>query len=336
MKNLLYIGNKLNNESSNITTIDTLGNHLVDEGFNVSFSSSMVNKVFRLFDMIFTVVKNSKKVDFVLIDTYSTLNFYYAFIISQVCRLLKLKYIPILHGGDLPNRLNKNPKLSKAIFNNALKNVSPSIYLKEKFHEFGVDNIEYIPNSIEVNYYPYCQKKIEKPKLFWLRSFKKIYNPLMAIKVAKNLKDRGIDCELCMVGPDGDGSFLFAQKLSRELKIDVNFKLKMRKEDWINLSKEYNIFLNTTDFDNMPVSVIEAMALGFPIVSTNPGGMPSLITNGEDGLLVEKDDVDGMADHIIKLKNDPELANNLSKKARAKAEKFNWEVIKENWNTLLS
>lgn len=336
MKNLLYVGNKLDDESLNITTIDTLGKHLEAEGFNIIYSSSKVNKIFRVLDMIFTVLKRSNKTDFVLIDTYSTLNFYYAFVVSQLCRLFKLKYIPILHGGDLPKRLNKNPKLSKMIFENAYDNVSPSLYLKEIFNNFGFNKIKFIPNSIDIDNYPYSQKKIDSPKLFWLRSFKKLYNPLMAIKVANRLKEKGFDIELCMVGPDGDGSFLYVQKLSRDLNVNVNFKLKMRKEDWIDLSKDYNIFLNTTNYDNMPVSLIEAMALGFPIVSTNAGGIPKLITDGKDGLLVDKNDFDDMADQIIKLVSDTDLAKKLSKNARIKAEKFNWNEVKLKWIELFS
>ncbi len=107
MKNLLYIGNKLNSGKSNITTIDTLGKHLVEEGYDVTFSSSRINKVFRLLDMIYSVLKNANRIDYVLIDTYSTQNFYYALLITQLCRLLKLRYIPILHGGDFPKRLRK-------------------------------------------------------------------------------------------------------------------------------------------------------------------------------------------------------------------------------------
>ena len=48
----------------------------------------------------------------------------------------------------------------------------------------------------------------------------------------------------------------------------------LRKAEWIELSKDYDVFINTTNVDNMPVSVIEAMALGMPIVSTNVGGIP--------------------------------------------------------------
>lgn len=336
MKNLLYIGNKLDHKDSNITTIDTLGEHLEHEGFHIIYSSSKTNKLFRLFDMVFTLVKNRNRLDYVLIDTYSTQNFYYALIISQLCRLFKLTYIPILHGGDLPKRLEKNPKFCNYIFKYSYINVSPSLYLKEIFNDHGFANIKYIPNSIEIKNYPITTKTITKPKLFWLRSFKQIYNPLMAIHVVKKLIDKGFDCELCMVGPDGDGSFLFAQNLARELNINVNFKLKMDKKDWIELSRDYNIFLNTTNFDNMPVSIIEAMALGFPIVSTNAGGMVNLISNGKDGLLVEKNDVEGMTSQIIKLISNPKLASEMSKNARLKAEQFDWEIVKKEWNEILN
>ena len=78
MIKLLYIGNKLNQENSNITTIETLGNHLIDEGYNVTYSSSRINKLFRIMDMLSSVIKHRNKVDYVLIDTYSTQNFYFA------------------------------------------------------------------------------------------------------------------------------------------------------------------------------------------------------------------------------------------------------------------
>lgn len=335
MKRILYIGNKLNGENSNITTIETLGNHLIDEGFEVSFSSSRINKFFRIVDMVFSVIKIRKNVDYVLIDTYSTQNFYYALIISQLCRFFKIKYVPILHGGDLPKRLKANPGFCKRIFNNSYINVSPSIYLKNSFNEFGYDNIEFIPNSIDIKEYSFKNQKIDKPKLFWLRSYKKIYNPLMAIKVANKLKEKGLDCELCMVGPDGDGSFLFAKSLARELKVDVNFNMKMKKSEWIELSKNYNIFINTSNFDNLPVSIIEAMALGFPIVSTNVGGLPFLIKDNKDGLLVNKNDVEQMTQKIIEIAQNMDLANQLALKARGKAEQFDWDIVKLDWKNLL-
>ena len=335
MINILYIGNKLSHENSNVTTIETLGKGLSDEGYQVIYASSKVNKFLRLLDMLISVIKNRKNINYVLIDTYSTQNFYYALLVSVLCKFYNLKYIPILHGGDLPNRLQKTPKFSNYLFNDAYVNVSPSVYLKNIFNDQGYNNIEFIPNSINLKNYPLQKRMVDKPKLFWLRSYKKLYNPLMAIKVVNSLKNTGLDCELCMVGPDGDGSYTLAQDLARELNIDVNFNLKLKKEDWINLSQGYNIFINTTNFDNLPVSVIEAMALGLPIVSTNVGGIPFLIEDEKNGLLVRENDVQHMADQIVRLLNDPQLVIELSLNARKTVEQFDWEIVKKQWKTLL-
>ena len=335
MTNLLYIGNKLASAKTNITTIDTLGNLLIDEGYYVKFSSNKKNKVIRLIEMVFSVIKHRKNTDYVLIDTYSTLNFYYAFTVSQLCRFLNIKYIPILHGGNLLVRLKNSPRKSGLIFNNAYRNVSPSHYLKLKFNEHGYTNIEYIPNSIILENYPFKQRNKVEAKLLWVRSFKKIYNPLMAVKVLKQLKEDGIEAKLTMVGPDGDGTALLASELSKKLDVNIKFTGKLTREEWVKVSQNHDIFINTSYFDNMPVSLIEAMALGLPLVTTNVGGIPSLVKNDYDAILVKPDDVTAMVDAIRYLLNDSEKASLLAKNGRSTAQKFDWVQVREKWINLL-
>ena len=335
MKNVLYIGNALSNKGKTSSTIDTLSMHL--EGMcNLKIASTKSNKVLRLLDMIVLVLKNNTTTDYVLIDTYSTVNFYYALIISQLCRLFKIKYIPILHGGNLENRLKNNPKLSRLIFNNAFKLVAPSNFLKSVFNNYGYQNVDYIPNSIELDKYSFENRNIDTIKLLWVRSFSSIYNPELAILVLEKLKDKNYDVVLTMVGPDIDGSLIKVKELASIKNLEVNFTGKLTKAEWRDYSKNTNIFINTTNFDNMPVSVIEAMALGLPIVSTNVGGLPFLISDNFDGVLVNREDSDAMVDAIIRLKNDIELKNKLVHNARYKVENFSWKAVKPKWESLLS
>jgi glycosyltransferase involved in cell wall biosynthesis len=334
LKNLLYIGNKLSKHGVTPTTIEILGPLLEREGFNVAYSSSQKNIYFRMIDMLWSVFKN-RKVDGVLIDTYSTTNFWYAFAISQVCRLLKLKYIPILHGGNLPFRLKNNPKICNMIFNNSYQNVSPSHYLLEKFREHGFNNLIHIPNGIEIESYPFQGRKKAAPNLLWVRSFAKIYNPLMAIEVFSLIKKKYPEATLCMVGPEKDGSLSGAKENAKALKLEVLFTGRLSKQDWINLSKEYTIFINTTHFDNMPVSVIEAMGLGLAVVSTNVGGIPYLLENKKEGLLVQDNDVDEMVSAIEEIIENPDLFLSITRYARIKAESFDWRSIKYNWISTL-
>ena len=123
---ILYIGNNLFKKNNYSTSYDILSASLKLEGYKVYKSSSKLNKIHRFLDMAFCVFRYRNRVKYVLIDTYSTANFYYALFISQICRLLKLKYLPILHGGNLPLRLKENPILCSLIFNNSYQNIAPS------------------------------------------------------------------------------------------------------------------------------------------------------------------------------------------------------------------
>lgn len=336
MKTLIYIGNKEGvKREANLSSIDILSNLLQGEGYKVYSASKKKNIFFRLLDMLWTCVKYRTKADYVLIDTYSTLNFYYAFFVSQLCRLLKLKYIPILHGGNLPNRLKKSPKLSASIFYNSYTNVAPSMYTKSNFEALGFDNVTYIPNTIEVNNYTFKERSFTTINLLWVRSFSRIYNPILAVEILKALKNKNIKATLCMVGPDGDGSLSEVKKHAEQLEVKVDFKGKLTKQEWVTLSEEYNIFVNTTNFDNMPVSVIEAMALGLPVVSTKVGGLPFLIEHNKNGFLVAPNSVDEFVKMIIEIVSSNKKTNQITKEARSYIKQFDWKNVKKHWIKLL-
>ncbi len=332
---ILYIGNKLSKYGVTPTSVETLGAKLQEIEEVLSISDKK-NKVNRFFDAIFTIIKNRKKINLVLIDTYSTSNFYYALVSSLMSRLFSIPYVPILHGGALPDRLKASPYLSGVLFKNAAINISPSHYLLEVFQSAGF-NTKYIPNFIETGLYPTKRREKLSPRLLYVRSFHEIYNPKMAIRALAILQKKYSDIELCMVGPNKDGSKKEVEDLATELGVSEHLKItgKLSKEAWIALSADYDIFINTTNYDNLPVSIIEAMCLGFSIVSTNAGGLPFLIEDGTDGLLVDKNDAGAMAEKITKLLENSDLSNEISKNAIEKGNSFDWEIIKEGWKKLI-
>ncbi|WP_066219197.1 glycosyltransferase family 4 protein [Formosa haliotis] len=334
-KNVLYLGNNLSSTKTNVSYMKGLSVALEREGFNVLCKSAYLNKGRRILDMVLSTFKYGPKRDYALIDTYSTQNFYYALVVSQVCRFIRLPYIPILHGGNLPQRLTRNPKLCKLLFQPAKALVSPSRYLESVFKTHGYTNVVYIPNSLQIENYLFQSKPIAVIKLLWVRSFSTIYNPKLAIDILKKLLDTGHKAELCMVGPDTDGSISEVKAYADTLGLFVTFTGKLTKQKWTTLAQDYNVFINTTNFDNMPVSVIEAMALGLPVISTNVGGMPFLIDHEQDGLLVPPNDADAFVEAINRLKDQPELVVKLTKQARAKVETYDWEVVKAKWISVL-
>ena len=85
----------------------------------------------------------------------------------------------------------------------------------------------------------------------------------------------------------------------------------------------------------MPVSVIEAMALGLPIISTNVGGVPFLIKDKEDGLLISEKDYLAMSLATKELFLNQDFTDFLVVNARKKAQLFDWQIVKFNWLDVL-
>lgn len=307
----------------------------MEEAYEVKTASTRPGKLQRLLEMLSLVFRNRKTADYVLIDTYSTQNFWYAVAVGMLCRRLGLKYIPILHGGELPKRLKNSSRVAHQLFQKAYINIAPSKYLKAVFESHGILNTVYIPNSIHIINYPFKQSKQLKPSLLWVRSFAQVYNPLMALHVLEILLMKYPDAELCMVGPEKDASMAVCKRMAEKKKLPVRFTGRLQKQHWIKLAAQFDVFLNTTNVDNTPVSVIEAMALGLPVISTDVGGIPFLIDNESDGLLVSPMDAVKMASAVDELISHPQRAFQLAAAAREKAESFDWLEVKPLWLNLL-
>ncbi|MCH8535497.1 MAG: glycosyltransferase family 4 protein [Flavobacteriaceae bacterium] len=333
-KNLVYLGNKLSKQGRSVTSIETLGKLLEREDYELMYSSSKKNQLLRLFDILYSVCKWRKTADYVIIDTYSTSAFWYAYLSSKLAINYEIKYIPILRGGDLPQRLQKSPKLCKKLFSNAYLNIAPSHYLLEAFQQQGYTNLKYIPNTLEISKYKLRLRKSAQPKLLYVRSFAHIYNPILALKVLKDLLKTYPKATLSMVGPFKDNSIEDCKAYAKEHQLPVTFTGGMSKEAWLAYAQDFDIFINTTNVDNTPVSVMEAMALGLPVVTTNVGGIPYLLQENE-AMLVPPDNVDAMLKAIIQLLKSPALVQQLSEGGRKKVETFDWEVVKHKWLEVL-
>ena len=333
MKKIIYIGNNLH--TGNPTTMQGLSRLLAQKDYNVRIYGSHKSKFIRLLEMLVGLFKNLNA-DFVLIDTYSTSNFYFALIISQCCRVFKIEYIPILHGGNLKHRINKNPNLSNLIFNHSYKNISPSHYLVEVFKTHKYD-VVFIANPIKLSEYNFNHRLKCKANILWVRAFQDIYNPQMAIEVLNLLKNKGVDAKLCMVGPDKDRTLLKVKELICKYNLENRVELTgfLTKENWYKKAKDFDIFINTTTVDNIPVSVIEAMALGLPVVSTNVGGIPFLIKDSDNGLLVNNNNVIEMTTKIKYLIENDKVASKISANARQFVKQFDSDVVIKKWVQLL-
>ena len=222
------------------------------------------------------------------------------------------------------------------VFDHSYANVAPSGYLHAMFAKFNYKSV-LIPNNIQIKNYEFCSRTAVVPKILWVRSYHKIYNPQLAIHAVNELYKSNKQVRLCMVGPDKDGTLQLCKELVVKYGLEevVELKGKLSKTEWIELSKNYDLFLNTTTTDNMPISVMESMALGLPVVSTNVGGLPYLLEDKVDSLMFEDGAIQQLVECINQLCSNPELVHSLSCNGRQKVLRYDWAVVSAQWKQLI-
>ncbi|MBD0778094.1 glycosyltransferase family 4 protein [Maribacter sp. ANRC-HE7] len=336
MKKVVYFGNKTSKFQSAKSTLETL-EPLLSKIVHIRTYSDKVNKLFRLFDMLMGFLTNVRAADHIVIDVYSTKALIYAEMIGLLSRIFKKNYILVLHGGNLPAVFSQGKKAMKYLFNGALHIVAPSHYLKTFFETKGY-TVQLIPNIIQLEQYPYLERAKVRPKILALRGFKKVYNALMTVKAIHILKKRGIPVELRLLGNTDEEHYneVVTYVSEHNLQDCVTILPKQEKSVWIEESKDFDIMVSNPIIDNTPVSMLEGMALGMCVITTNVGGVPYLVTDHKEVLYVASNDATGLADKIQELITDEKLAHGLSQQGRLKAEEYDWNHVRGQWEKLLS
>ncbi len=335
---ILFVGNHFQSINGDLKVWQEIPHRLSERGWRVLQTSKHRSRVLRLGDILWTVLWNCSSYTVAEVDVFSGPSFFWAELSVRLLKWLNKPIILILRGGDLPAYARRHPSRVRKVFAAAEAVVAPSAYLANKLKPFR-DDIHVIPNPVDTHAYPFRQRSKLQPNLVWLRAFHEIYNPSLAPKVLTALVKDWPGIRLTMVGPDkGDGSLHRMQQLASQLGVRDRIIIpggvpRQEVPAWLD---QGDIFINSTNIDNTPVSVIEAMACGLPVVSTNVGGIPYLVEDGVDGLLVPPDDADAMAAAVQKILNNPGLAETLSSNARQKAEGFDWSAVLPKWEALFS
>ncbi len=130
----------------------------------------------------------------------------------------------------------------------------------------------------------------------------------------------------------GDGILLPRMKqLVKELRLEHHFIFCGYQTEVGQFLKAFDIFVMASKLEGLGTSVLDAMALGLPVVGTRAGGIPEMIIDEECGLLVETRNPDSLAKAILRMIKDPLLREKLSKGAVIKAQEFSIEeTVRQN------
>jgi glycosyltransferase involved in cell wall biosynthesis len=334
---VLLVGNFLSNTVGARSVGEDLAARLADSGWGVLSTSDQPGKLRRLLDMVATIWSERHTYNVAQVDVYSGLAFVWAEAACWALRKAGKPYVLTLHGGNLPAFAAQSSRRVVNLLRPAAAVTAPSPYLLEHMRRYRND-ICLLPNALEIGLYSFRLRKVASPRLIWLRAFHEIYNPMLAPRVVAALTPDFPEVTLVMVGRDkGDGSFHETQRVAERLGVAnrITFPGGVPKTDVPRWLDRGDIFINTANFDNTPISVLEAMACGLCVVSTNVGGIPYLLQHEDNALLVPPDDAEAMSTAAGRVLTEQGLAAQLSASARAKAEQFDWSVVLPQWETLL-
>lgn len=335
---VLLVGNFFSSSVGNAQVCEELADRLAGSGWSVLTTSSRRQRMLRLLDMVGKCCLWRQRYGVAHVDVFSGAAFLWAQAVCWTLRRTGRPYVLTLHGGNLPEFARRWPRRVERLLRSAAAVTTPSRYLFDAMRPYR-DDLQLIPNPISVSAYRYRPRRAVGPRLVWLRAFHETYNPTLAPRMLALLAREFPDIELTMIGPDkGDGSRQQTEETAKRLGVldRIRFPGPVSKIDVPRWLSRAEVFINTTNVDNTPVSVLEAMASGLCVVSTNVGGIPYLLDAGQDALLTPPDDPEAMASAVRRVLTDAELAERLSTNGRRKACEADWSAVLPRWQQLLA
>jgi len=275
------------------------------------------------------------RIDVVHINTCSGLYFFiFATPSILLGRLFGRTVILHYHSGAGPGFVRATAPLTPWLFRRATSIVVPSRYLRDAFEHWGV-SAHVIPNICNIGGFPEPQPPRD-PVFVVARNLEPIYNVETAIRAFAEFQ-RGRAAARLVIAGDGTEA-LALRRLAASLGISdcVEFPGSLHNSKIPALMSRATAVVNTSLTDNQPVSVIEAFAAGAPVISSNVGGVPDLITHGVTGLLFEARNVGELAAHMEFVADHPHEARLLAQRARETVEQFSWPSVFRRLRTVYS
>jgi glycosyltransferase involved in cell wall biosynthesis len=267
-----------------------------------------------------------------VIHAYSASYWSYLLSVLPIILLAKLYRKPLLlnyHSGEAEDHL-ANWKLTALPFIRlADLIVVPSGYLVDVFAKFGL-RARAIHNVVELEVFRYRERKPIRPVFLTSRLHEPLYNVACVLRAFAIVQRSYPEASLVVAGDGWMRPQL--EQLAKDLGLgNTRFVGRVPWGDMPDLYDASDVYLTATNIDNMPGSVIECLSCGLPVVTTNAGGVPYIVTHEETALIVPCDDHEAMAAQAMRLLRDDDLAVRLARNGRTACVRFAWPAVRDAW-----
>jgi glycosyltransferase involved in cell wall biosynthesis len=207
--------------------------------------------------------------------------------------------------------------------------VVPSEYLRAVFARHGY-RARVIPNVVDTARFRYRDRAPLRPRLLSTRNLEPYYRVDTTLRAFALLRERYPEATLTVAGYGSQDRQL--RRLAGALAGGaVRFLGRVERAAVPALYDAADIFVNASVLDNQPVSVLEALAAGLPVVSTGAGDIPAMVRHGDTGLLVPPEDPPALAAAVAALLELPARALALARRGRELVAAFAWPRVREAW-----
>jgi glycosyltransferase involved in cell wall biosynthesis len=211
----------------------------------------------------------------------------------------------------------------------------PSRFLHDIFSEFNLKT-RIVANVSEpgVGKEPPRRPRPEAPRLIMTRGLGHYYNVPCTVRAFQIVRYRYPKATLLLAG--GGNRERHVRALVRRLNVpNVAFLGHLDRRAIWELYRSGDIFVNSSNEDNLPLTFIEAFLFGVPIVTTNAGGIPYMVEHGKSARVVERNDHEALAREIIHLLEHPDQAQEQARAAQASIDQYRWEAVRDDWFDVL-
>lgn len=249
-----------------------------------------------------------------------------------IARLRGCSAIVNYRGGHADAFFSGAPRQVLRMIAGATLRVTPSAFLFRVFRHHGLD-AEVIPNIIDLSRFaPAAPRQVNvAPHLIVTRNLEPIYDCPTALRAFAIVRRAMPGARLTVAGSGPDLAALQALAAELGMADAVRFSGRIDNDRIPALYADADLVLNPSTVDNMPISILEAFASGVPVVSTDAGGIPDLVTHDKDGLLVPIGDADAMAAAALRVLGDTSLSARLREAGLQAAQQYAWTSVRRLW-----